>query len=150
MDKIYLENLLNTFQFDTLEKALSELPFEEMDDMLNQLACNTTTDESNLLVYTFLLTMLAKNETSKLHLLTSRLMATSLNYINQAENIGLYHGLRALELDPENINICEYLLYFNHIPERLLDNATAISLAKRVLEKNPGSLAAKITLPITK
>jgi hypothetical protein len=110
------------------------------------LAYDSATDQSNLLVYTFLLTMIAKNETSEIQLLTSRLMGITLNHIDKAELIGLYHGLRSAELDPENASILEYLLYFNHIPEKVLNDDMAIYFAEKVIKKNPNSSASKMTL----
>jgi hypothetical protein len=146
MDIDEYKRLFDNFKFDDLEKIFLGLSSQEMEDILNQLAYNPITDESNLLVYTFLLMIIGKNETSKTHLIASRLMGTILNHIDNAENIGLYHGLKAAELDPENIDILEYLLYFNHIPEKVLNDDIAISFAQKIIKENPNSLAAKMTL----
>ncbi|MNE85848.1 hypothetical protein D3C80_1828910 [compost metagenome] len=74
-------------------------------------------------------------------------MGQILNHINdKTELIGLYHGLRAHKLNPDNAEIMEYLLYFNHIPERLLDDSTAIQLASKVVKVKPESFAAMMTL----
>jgi hypothetical protein len=146
----FYKKLLNDFKFDDLYKELSQKSDVEMRDILSQLACVPVTDECNLLVYTFLSFLIAKGESSNLHLLTSTIMATSLNIIDKGEEIALYHGLRALELDPDNIEIMEYLLYFNHMPSRLLENSLAVDFAKKILKENPDSMAAKITLPSDK
>ncbi|HTD41353.1 MAG TPA: hypothetical protein VK671_12080 [Mucilaginibacter sp.] len=143
----FYKELLNDFKFDDLYIELSQKSDKELQDILSQLACDPITDECNLLVYTFLCFLIAKGETSNLQLLTSTIMATSLNLIDKSEKIALYHGLRALEMDPDDINIMEYLLYFNHMPSRLLDNSLAIDFAKRILKENPNSMAARITLP---
>lgn len=144
----FYKKLLNDFKFDDLYIQLSQKSDNEMQDILSQLACDPVTDECNLLVYTFLSGLIAKEESSNLQLLISMIMATSLNLIDKSEKIALYHGLRALELDPGNINIMEYLLYFNHMPSRLLDNSLAVDFAKRILKENPNSMAARFTLPI--
>jgi hypothetical protein len=142
----FFKELLNDFKFDDLEVELLKRPRKEMEDILNQLACNPITDECDLLIYTFLSWLLAKKESVYLQLLTSSIMATSLNLINQSEKIAFYHGLRALELEPDNIDTMEYLLYFNHLPLKLLDNSRAISFAKEILKKNPNSKAATMSL----
>jgi hypothetical protein len=146
MDKKYYGGLLNSLEFDKLEEELLKVPAENMEGMLNGLAYDSITDQNNLLVYTYLLSRIAKNETPQIHLLTSRIMGVTLNHIDKAELIGLYHGLRAAELDAENVNISEYLLYFNHIPERVLNDEMAVYFAEKVIKKNPNSLAAKMTL----
>lgn len=142
----HYSELLNTLEFRKLAKILSAKPFVEMEDILYRLAYNPKTEESNLLVYTFMQSMMYKQETSAIHLSLSRLMGSILNHIEHAEQIGLYHGLKALELDPDNVVIKEYLLYYNHIPERLLDDADAIKLAKEIVKVNPDSKAAAMTL----
>ncbi|MGN6638215.1 MAG: hypothetical protein ACTHJ8_04830 [Mucilaginibacter sp.] len=119
-----------------------------MEDILNMLAFEQVNEESNLLVYTFLNYLLCKDETSELHLLTSKLMGITLNHIENAELIGLYHGLQASRLSPDNVDILEYLLYFNQIPERLLSDEIAISFAKKIIDKRPQSMAAKMRLGI--
>jgi hypothetical protein len=138
--------LLNALEFGKLEKILSAKPFKEMEDILYRLAYNPNTEESNLLVYTFMQNMMYKQESSTIHLSLSRLMGSILNHIEHAEQIGLYHGLRALELDPDNLAIKEYLLYYNHIPERLLADDKAIALAHEIVKVNPSSKAAAMTL----
>jgi hypothetical protein len=77
-------------------------------------------------------------------------MATSLNIIDKGEEIALYHGLRALELDPDNIDIMEYLLYFNHMPSRLLENSLAVDFAKKILKENRIVWQRKLRFPLTR
>jgi len=141
--------LLNELSFSKLEDSLMGKPFSEMEDILYRLAYNPETDESNLLVYTFLQQTLYKKETSIIHLSISRLMGFILNHIDKAESIGLFHGLRAAELDPDNLDIKEYLIYYNHIPEKLLNDDDAIKLALEVIKLRPESKVAHITLSKT-
>jgi len=138
--------LLNELNFNKLEEILMEKTFPEMEDILYRLAYNPETDESNLLVYTFLQRILYKKESSLIHLSISRLMGFILNHIDKAELIGLFHGLRAAELDPDNIDIKEYLIYFNHIPEKLLSDNDAVRFALEVVKFRPDSKVAQITL----
>ncbi len=142
----HYKELLNHLAFDKLEEELLTKSLSEMEDILNQIAYDRHTGEGNYLVYSFLMMVMVKKETSEMHLLISRLMGTILVGFNQAEKIGLYHGLRAADLDPENIDLLEYLLYFNHIPEKPLEDSKAFFFAKKVIGKYPDSLAAKMTL----
>jgi hypothetical protein len=140
------KNLLNKLEFIELEQELLKRPFDEMEGILNGLAFDHIKEESNLLVYSFLCHLICRHETSKLHLLTSKLMGITLNHINNAELIGLYHGLQSARLDTDNIDILEYLLYYNQIPEKLLSDKIAISFAKKIIDKRPQSMAAKMRL----
>ena len=146
MEIIIYKNLLNRLEFIELEQVLMQKSFSETEDILNILSFDQVEQESNLLVYTFLCYLICKHETSKLHLLTSKLMGITLNHIDKAESIGLYHGLQASRLDPENIDILEYLLYYNQIPEKLLSDKSAISFAKKIIDRHPQSMAAKMRL----
>lgn len=143
--KAYIE-LLNTFEFEELEKELNKLPDKKRESVLRNMAYKPKSDQNNLLVYTFLFSLIVKDETSQLHLLLSKIMGLALNHISQAETIGLYHGLKALQLDPENVDIMEYLLYFNQIPEKLLSDDLATSFAERIIDVRPNSVAAKMRL----
>jgi len=140
------KDLLNRLEFIELEQKLLEKPFSEMEDILNGLAFDHINEESNLLVYTFLCHLLYKHETAKMQLLTSKLMGITLNHITNAESIGLYHGLEASRLEPDNIDILEYLLYYNQLPEKPLSDKIAISFAKQIIDKRPQSMAAKMRL----
>lgn len=143
-------SLLDDLKFDELEKLISTKSYKETRDFLTQLAYDPIKDEANLLVYTFLQSLLYKSETSQVHLLASNIMGITLNHISKAEHIGLFHGLRALDLDPENIDIMEYLLYFNHIPEKILSDEEAIELARKILLKRPDSKVALMTTSKTR
>ncbi|WP_026903432.1 hypothetical protein [Pedobacter glucosidilyticus] len=146
IDMKYYKGLLNDLKFTELERLLAEKSFSEMEDILYQLAYDPTTEEVNLLVYAFLQTLLYKGESASIHFSISRLMGTILNHVYNAEMLGLFHGLRAAELEPENVDILEYLLYYNHIPERLLQDTHAIIFARKVISERPDSKAALLTL----
>ena len=139
-------DLLNELEFGELEQKLMGMPFNVMEDIINRLAFDPIKEESNLLVYTFLYGLLCKHETSKLHFLISKLMGVTLNHISNAESIGLYHGLQASRLDPDNIDILEYLLYYNQIPEKPLSDQIAISFARQIIDKRPQSIVAKMRI----
>ena len=132
--------------FDELEEIFDKMPYQKVEGILNQLVIDSNTGKPNLLVYTFLWTKLIKRETATYHLIASKIMGLTLNYTDKGEEIGLYHGLRASALEPDNIDILEYLLYFNHIPEKVLSDEMAVSFAKRIIIQKPDSLVAKMTL----
>jgi len=138
--------LLEGMKFGELEEALSVLLLNEKEDVLNLLAYNSVTDEGNLLVYTFLSSILIQEEVASTHLLISKIMGLTLNFMPKAELIGLYHGVKASQLDPCNIDIKEYLIYYNHIPEKLLSDSEAVKLALEIIKLRPESKVAQMTL----
>lgn len=140
--------LLNDLEFDKLYINIIEKPFNEISDILHDIAYDQSTGEGNLLVYSFLTMMIEKNDSRDLQILTSAVMGATLCFIKGAQMIGLYHGMRALAFEPDNVDTMEYLLYFHHIPEKLLSDSVAHGLAKKILEKNPDSFAAKISSPL--
>jgi hypothetical protein len=142
----HYRELLNTLKFKELEQAFTVMPYSEMQDILYQLAYDQVNEEVNLLVYTFFLSLLLGQESASIHMSISVLMGTILNHVHNAESVGLFHGLRAAELQPEDIDILEFLLYYNHIPEKLLSDSDAIAFARKVLLKRPESIAAQMTL----
>jgi len=146
MDIDYYREMLNTFMFDELEQLFTEMPFFEMQDILYEIAYDQATEDMNLLVYTFYQTLLYKKESASLHLSMSNLMGILLNHVHNAESVGFFHGLRAAELEPENIDILEFLLYYNHIPKKLLADAVAVAFARKIVLQRPDSLAARMTL----
>jgi hypothetical protein len=141
-----LSQLLTGVEFDKLENCLSNLAFDDMADWIKQLALIASDDHSELILYAFLTKLIHQNETSGMHWLASQIMGVFLNYVDGAEQVGLFHGLMASKLDPENADIYEFLLYFNHIPERILDDERAILFAQKVIAVNPASPAAQMTL----
>ena len=56
-------------------------------------------------------------------------------------NLAFYHACKLLELKPV-VEIKEYLLFFNTIPEKLLSEEKAYTLSKEILSEKPDSIAA--------
>jgi hypothetical protein len=138
--------LLESMRFEELENALSILTLNEKEEVLNHLAYNSLSDVANPLVYTFLNSILIKKESANIHFLISKVMGLTLNFLPKAELIGLYHGLRASELSPNDMDIKEYLIYYNHIPEKVLSDDDAVKLALEIVKSRPDSKVAQITL----
>lgn len=90
--------------------------------------------------------ILIRDETADTHFLISKIMGSTLNFMPNAELIGLYHGIKAAALSPNEIDIKEYLLYYNHIPEKILSDDDAIKLALEIIKSRPESIAAQMTL----
>ena len=66
-----------------------------------------------------------------------------LNHIDGCELIGLYHAIEADKLKPMDANILEIILYYNHIPEKILTDEEALIYSKKLLMVKPDSDIAK-------
>lgn len=63
-----------------------------------------------------------------------------LNHVEGGESIGLYHALEAHKLKPLDADTLEIILYYNHIPEKILTDELAVYYAKLLLTIKPDSL----------
>lgn len=81
------------------------MSLNEKEDVLNLLAYDNIADQGNPLVYTFLSSMLIKQETARTHFLISKIMGITLNFMPKAELIALYHEVRQLY----NLPLTSYL-----------------------------------------
>ena len=55
----------------------------------------------------------------------------------------MFHARQALDYNPGDIELWEYLLLFHAIPERLIDDEEAASMAGRILAEKPESAVAQ-------
>ncbi|TDY04388.1 UNVERIFIED_CONTAM: hypothetical protein BJ099_10823 [Lysinibacillus xylanilyticus] len=66
----------------------------------------------------------------------------SLNFTEATDLVGslnkaFYHARKAVELDEEDIELKEYLLFFYEKPDKLLSNQEAKTLAEEIINLNP-------------
>ncbi|MNL71960.1 hypothetical protein D3C87_1971960 [compost metagenome] len=73
-------------------------------------------------------------------------MGVILNHLDGAELIGLYHALEANKLKPMDENILEIILYYNHIPEKILNDSDANIYSNQLLKINPLNKIARRNL----
>jgi|GEM_PF-2337958 len=141
---IFLRENITILNFEPLDKLANELDFEEFEQVLYGIAYDEVSGYSNIFVYTYLLRMLGgKYDDWRIHLSISRLMGMILNHLDGGESIGLYHALEAHKLKPLDAGILEIILYYNHIPEKILTDEEALIYSKRLLLVKPNSDIAK-------
>ncbi len=70
------------------------------------------------------------------------LISQALSHIEGAYNTGLYHARQAIQIEPKNITYKEYILLFNNIPEKLINDLEAIAIAKEILKQDPTNATA--------
>jgi hypothetical protein len=100
-------------------------------------------DSGSISPYAFLCSLLDHREAHVVHEAASEIMSTALSHIPGAYSVALYHARKLVELDPDNVENREYLLLFHAIPDKLINDAEAVELAKDILKRKPDSKAAK-------
>ena len=100
-------------------------------------------EEPTMLLYTFLLRLLEKEESAELHSLIADILCHPLCHLDGAYAVAFYHAKECVRLAPENISYKEFLLFFHEIPDKLLDKETAIQIAREILQEEIHSQVAR-------
>lgn len=116
-----------------------ELLNEEIQDVLLEISFN----KQSIVPYTVILKLLLENERANLHAFASTLLSNPLCWIEGAYCAGLYHQRRAVELEPENVAFKEYLLSYNSLPDKILDDKEALEIRKQILKIDPMNKTVK-------
>lgn len=122
---------------EELVSTIDEKIFED-------LVFNIAYDNENITAYSFICFLLLKKETIPLHLLALSILNYTFPHLEGAYATSLYHTKRTIELNPENIELTEMLLFFNSLPliEKLVNDKEAKEIAVTVLKKKPDSFSA--------
>lgn len=99
-------------------------------------------ETENIIIYTFLNSMLFDKEKAELHYLAAELLSMPLCHINGAYESALFHARKAIELDPDDISYKEYILFFHRLPNTIISDEEVITFATEVLSEIPDSKVA--------
>ncbi|WBF54504.1 hypothetical protein HXV90_00775 [Lysinibacillus sp. JK80] len=137
--KTRLEKLIISLNFTEAKALVDSLNKVELENYLLDLCY----ESENIIYYSFVFDMLKSKETSFIHYIASIILSQPLCHIEGAYQAAFYHAKKAVELDEDDIELKEYLLFFNDIPDKLLSNQEAKTLAKEIINLNPKSEVAK-------
>ncbi|POZ56714.1 hypothetical protein LYSIN_01497 [Lysinibacillus sphaericus] len=138
-----LEQLILSANFKDAEAFYHKMDFQQFHDQLISIAY----DNRNMINYTFLLYLLMKEESAKLHNLAFSLFVNALTPIEGAYHCALYHAQRAVELTNEQDTFSlEHLLFLNIVPDKLVSNEKAIDICHKILALDPSNKTAKTSL----
>jgi hypothetical protein len=139
--------------YQELLKLLKSLQFEQVEIILNEhvkpaniirTLHQVTELGAGIMTYTFVNYILTKTETPFWHRVAACVISESIEHIQEGNNAGLYHILKAIQLAPEDWLLKEYALSFYE--DGILEEEMAVIFAKEVLLKEPfNKLALKIT-----
>lgn len=138
-----LENLILSGQFDQVRAIYFNTNFEEFtNELLAQAFENESLSNYSVIVY-----LLLESEDEKLHDLAYQILSQPLCHIEGAYASSLYHAQKAVELTHyTNVQRLENLLFLNIVPEKIVSDAQAKSIAKQILTLDPTNKVAKETL----
>ena len=109
--KLVLEN-----NFSELEKLLGDATVEKIDDILSKIAF----DNESVVMYTTACMLLIKKETAELHYIAAQLLMHPLCHFEGAYAAALYHVRKAIELDPDDIELKEVLVFLHGVPDKVV------------------------------
>lgn len=133
-------DLLSAHRFSEASTLLlSEVKPSQVTRFLHQVA----EQEAGILVYTFVNEQLILSQSAFWHRVAACIISESMGHIKQGHKAGLYHILKAIELDPSDWLLKEYALSFYE--EGVLEAPLAKQFAADVLkEEDFNKLALRI------
>jgi hypothetical protein len=131
-------NFILTGEFLETRNLLNKLPREDLENLIFVLGC----DEGSIAAYAFICFLIQEHETISWHLLASKLLNIAFCHLEGAYQSSLFHTMRAIELCPDDISLKEALLFFNVIPEKIINDEKAKQIAREILQKKPESAVA--------
>jgi hypothetical protein len=145
-----MNNIKNTLMQHIISgqyKEAKKVSFDSMTqkDFYNVIMSIGFSTES-IAIYTFICFLLKEYESAYLHQLAAVVISQGLSHLEGAYSSGLFHARRAVELAPNNISYKEYLLLFNAIPDKLLDDPEAKIIAEEIVSQDPTNSTARKTI----
>lgn len=134
-----LENLIISLNFTEAKALVDGLSKDEVEDYFMELCFKS----ENIIFYSFVFDMLKEKETAFLHYIASIILSQPLCHLKGAYQAAFFHAKKAIELDKDDVELKEYLLFFNDIPDKLLNDKGAKTLAEKVIKIKPESEIAK-------
>ena len=99
---------------------------------LEQLLVKIGTEKESFCAYTFIYSLLLKQETVELHRLAVHILTQVFPTIAGSFVSALHHARRLVELAPDNKDFLKNLLLFNEIPEKLISDQEAEEIRRHL------------------
>ncbi|NWK72276.1 hypothetical protein HWX41_25295 [Bacillus paramycoides] len=125
-----------------IKKAIeyaTQINIEELEELL----MDWSFEEPSIIIYTFLNKYLKNYEDARLHSLAADILCHPLCHMEGAYLAAFYHARQCIELEPNNMQYREFLLFFAGIPERIFEGKVAIKWAMDILQDEPNNEVAK-------
>ncbi|HHW37560.1 MAG TPA: hypothetical protein GXX18_10040 [Bacillales bacterium] len=133
-----LESLITSLKFNEAKALVDRLSINEFEQCILELCFKS----ESILFYSFIFDMIKEKESALLHYIASIVLSQPLCHIEGAYQAAFFHAKRAVELEDDDVELKEYLLFFNDIPDKLLNDQESKILAEKVIKIKPESQVA--------
>lgn len=132
-----LENSLLQGKYGVAEDICKNIDEEKMQNILLNMAYDT----EGIYVYSFVQYMIKKTQKASWIGAAIELMLHPLCFLEGAYSVALFHARELLSINRNSENL-ERILYFYHIPEKLVDKKEALLIAEELLKLEPDNRVA--------
>ncbi|TDM12272.1 hypothetical protein [Macrococcus lamae] len=141
-----IEYLILSGNFAAAKKMMDETDFMAFEEAF----ISAAHDSESMMFYTFIVDMMQEDETVELHDLAFLLLVYPLSDVSGAFNAAYYHAKRSVILtDHKEIKSLLQLLFLYAIPDPVISDKEAFSVAKEILKKDPENKVARNILKQT-
>lgn len=130
-----LNKLIETGNFDRACKLINK---EDILTVAHQLKEEAIMSE-NIAYYTFINFLNKKGNNAELHYICSVIASTGINHFKGGYPTGYFHIIKAIEIEPNNLEYKSFALLYNDIPDTLLPNDLAKKYANDILKEKPNN-----------
>ncbi len=127
-----LEEKLLQGKYADAEKICKKMSRKDLGNMIMNIAYET----ESISVYSFIQYMIYKTEQLEWMELAIDVMINPLCFLEGAYSIALFHSREVLRIE-KNVENLERILFFYHIPEKLVSIEEAKEIAKEILKMDP-------------
>lgn len=126
-----MDNIVDVIVKGDFQKAKALISGMD-EDSIRMILTKVGYDQRSICAYSFVVSLLLDNETSELHYLASELLNISFCHYEGGYESSLYHARRAVELNPNDVELLEYLLLFRALPGQYITREEANEIEERI------------------
>ncbi|UTH14237.1 hypothetical protein [Macrococcus equipercicus] len=141
-----IEYLILDGNFAAVQQMMSETDFMAFEEAFISAAY----DSESIMFYTFIAEMIKAEETVELHDLAFLLLVYPLSDVNGAFNAAYYHAKRSVVMTGDKeIKSLLQLLFLYAVPDPVVSDKEAFTVAKEILKQDPNNKVARTILKQT-
>lgn len=133
MNREMFVNYIKKGRFDEAYDVMGDMNTKEIESILMRIG----DEEQDLSVYTFVVSLLLKEEKVEYHLIAANIMEILFNYEEGAYKMACYHMKRATQLAPNDLELKKALLDYGKEPDRVLDDEEVSTLKQEIERIKP-------------
>lgn len=140
-DTVMKQSLLKLLVAHEYAKA-SEIFFSQSEEDGKEVLVDLAYETENESMYSFVCYLLEQKKSVFLHALAAELLIHPLVFLDDAYLTAMYHVRQAIDLEPNNVELMELMIFFSMTPDQVLSREAAEEYAKRILSIEPNNKAA--------